>query len=485
MTKVLLCIGIIFCLLIVVIATRTFTYGVSDISTTLVKDIHINQKDVAERLASVLRIQTISLAGTPVAANAFNAMHNYLELVFPLTHRELKREIVNDYSLLYTWEGSDPGLKPILLMAHMDVVPVVPDTVAKWTYPPFAGEIANDFIWGRGALDMKQSLMGIMEAIEYLLNQDFVPSRTVYLAFGHDEELGGYEGAKIIAELLEMRKVQLEFTMDEGSPIAQDMLPGITKPAALIGLAEKGFVTLKLTATGPGGHGSMPPADSAIAKLARTIHRLETRQMPAEIRSPIADMFEFMAPEMPFHLRIVIANQWLFSPLLINELEAARATNATVRTTTAITILKGGIIYNVIPTKATAVGTFRILPGDTIDMVVEHVSNVINDPDITLQKIGAGASEPSRISAMDSSGFIAITKTINQIFPDVVIAPSLVVTSTDSGHYETISENSYRFVPMRVGPEDVKRIHGIDERIGVTNYAEIIRFYIQLLRNFT
>jgi carboxypeptidase PM20D1 len=481
--KSLLTVGGVLFMALVVVITRTYFYGETVPGSTLATNIDIEKRNAAERLAGALAIKTISIAGAPVAADAFLQLHEYLERTFPVTHNTLTRETVNGYSLLYTWEGINPDLKPILLLAHMDVVPVEKQTYSQWSYPPFAGAVADGYIWGRGALDMKHSLMAIMESVEYLLEAGVTPSRTVYLAFGHDEEIGGHQGAAKIAEMLNARGVNLEFTLDEGSPIVQDMLPGITKPAALIGLAQKGYVTLELTATGPGGHGSMPPQNSAIGNLAGALHRLNTQQMPAGIRSPVTEMFAALAPEMSLPLRMVMANQWLFGPLVIDALEASPATNAAIRTTTAITVFGSGDTYNVLPTVASAVATFRILPGDTVAMVIEHVNKVVNDPGIKVEQTGAGAEEASPVSSIDSFAFDTIRKTIYQTIPNVIVAPSLTVTGTDSGHYQSFSENSYRFVPVRIGPDNVKRIHGIDERVGVDNYAEIIRFYIQLLRN--
>jgi len=466
-----------------VLATRTYLYGKELDEIAPIIGINIDQQESAQRLGGALAIKTVSKANGPVAMDAFIAMHQYLENTFPLIHENLRRETVNEYSLLYTWKGSNPELEPILLMAHMDVVPLANESVQQWNYHPFSGEVAEGFIWGRGALDMKHSLMGIMEAVEYLLLQNFKPDRTLYLAFGHDEEIGGHQGAAKIAELLESRNIKLEFTLDEGSAIVQGILPGISSPAALVGMAEKGAVTLKLTASGPGGHGSMPPPNSAIVQLARAIDRLESSQMPAEIRYPVSAMFEYLAPRMPLTQRVVIANRWLFEPLLINKLEANRATNAAIRTTTAFTILKAGTAYNVFPTTASAIGNFRILPGDSIDMVIDHVEKIVDSSNIKVEVAGRVASEPSPVASTESYGFATIAKTIRQVSPDTIVAPSLVVTGTDSPHYENLSKNSFRFVPMRVKKEDLKRIHGINERVSVANYAEIIRFYIQLLRN--
>jgi carboxypeptidase PM20D1 len=484
MMKVIVTVGVAITILVVVLVIRTSLYSNREARIPLIKDIVIDKMDAAQRLAGAIRIQTVSRANAPMAGDAFLQFHAYLEKTFPAIYHTLTRETVNGYSLLYTWMGKDPKLQPILLLAHIDVVPVVEGSEMQWTYPPFEGRIADGYIWGRGSLDMKHSLMGIMEAIEYLIKGGFIPDRTVYLAFGHDEEIGGFHGAKIIGETLKARGVKAEFTLDEGSPLVEGLLPGITKSIALIGLSEKGYVTLRLTAVGPGGHGSMPSGDSAIGKLTRAVYRLDSRQMPAKIISPISDMFTALVTEMPFDLRMVIANQWLFGPLLIHRLEASPATNATVRTTTAVTVINGGNTYNVIPTEATAVGTFRILPGDTIEKVVDHVKKVIDDPTIKLEKTGAGEAEPARVSEVDSLAYNIIKKTIYQTIPEVFVAPSLTVTSTDSGHYRSVSVNNYRFVPVRIGPDDVKRIHGINERIGVNNYAEIIKFYVQLMRNF-
>ena len=255
----------------------------------------------------------------------------------------------------------------------MDVVPVESGTEADWTHPPFAGAVADGFIWGRGTMDMKQSLMAILEAVEFLLENGVAPKRTVYLAFGHDEEVGGTNGAARIAQLLESRGIALDFTLDEGLVITNGIIPGVSKPAALIGLAEKGRVTLELIVEGPGGHSSMPPLSTTVGKLARAIVRLESNQMPASLQSPTAEMLRYLAPEMPVHLRAAIANWWLLGPLVMSRLESGRATNALVRTTTAVTVIRGGSKPNLVPQKASAIVDFRILPGERVEDVEAHV----------------------------------------------------------------------------------------------------------------
>ena len=479
-------VGVVACLigLACVVALKTWAYGPPSLaSVPAPQAIAIDKTAIAKRLAEALRFRTIS-RGTksPAEGEAFLGLHKHLAENFPKVHKKLKRETVGRYSLLYTWIGSDPGLKAILIAAHMDVVPVEPGTMDRWTHPPYAGTIADGFIWGRGALDMKASVLGVLEAVERLLGKGFVPKRTIYLAFGHDEELGGNNGAAKIASLLKQRGVRLQFTLDEGSIIAEQILPGVTRPVALIGLAEKGLVTLELTARAKGGHSSMPPRATAIGKLARAIHRLRVNPMPAALKSPAAEMFEFLAPELPMFSRIVLANRWLLEPLLVDQLARAPATNATIRTTIAPTIVEGGIKPNVLPTSARAAVNFRILPGDTIELVIAHVRKTINDRDVVVRQLKGGV-DPSPVADVHSASFATLRLTTLQIFPDVVVAPSLVIVRTDSRHYEPLADNSYRFLPLRLGPNDLERIHGTNERVSLENYAEIVRFYVQLLTN--
>ena len=390
---------------------------------------------------------------------------------------------MGEYSLLYTWRGNSPELKPMLLIAHMDVVPIELGTDGEWTHPPFEGEIADGFIWGRGALDMKQTIMAYLESVEWLLERGFQPRRTVYLALHHDEEIGGRNGAFRIAELLKRRSVRLEFTLDEGSAITHGIVPGVQKPAALIALAEKGYLTLELTAKGEGGHSSRPPPSTAVGRLGRALHRLETRQMPVELRFPASGIFDYLASEMPLVMRAVVANRWLFEPLLLSRLGKTPATNAGIRTTIAPTMLhRAGVKENALPIEAVAVVNLRLLPGDTIDRVVEHVRVTIGDADVSIRKIGH-PREASPVSSPDSPSFTVLHETIRQVFPGVVVAPSLVIGGTDSKHYVSVADNSYRFLPIRLTSEDLKRFHGTDERIAVADYIESIRFYVHLLKN--
>jgi carboxypeptidase PM20D1 len=467
-----------------IMVARALSLESMQIEVSPAETLDVDEQAAAMRFAETLKLRTISFQDPQdFDAAPFRALHAYLERTYPLVHRTLDREIVADYSLLYRWQGSDRTLEPILLMSHLDVVPVEPGTEERWTHPPFGGVVADGFVWGRGALDNKASTTAPLEAIEALLAGGFAPRRTIYLAFGHDEEVGGGQGAASIVALLEDRGVRLAYTVDEGMAIVEGMTPGIEQPTAIIGLAEKGYVSLRLIAHGEGGHSSAPPAEPTIGTLSRAVAALEASPMPARLDGAIGAMFEFLAPEMSFGPRLLFANRWLAEGLITGRMEQSAAGNAMLRTTTAPTIIRGGVKENVLPSEAHAVVNFRILPGDTVEDVLAHAREVIDDPAVTIETSGSIGADASRVSSIDGPGFEAVSRSVREVFPGVLVAPGLVIGGTDSRHFRGISENGYRFIPWQLTPEDFGRIHGTNERIGVTNYADVIRYYGQLIRN--
>ena len=309
------------------------------------------------------------------------------------------------------------------------------------------------------------------------------PKRTVLLAFGHDEELGGEAGAKAIVDLLEQRKTRALFSLDEGSAITDGVIPGATRLIAQIALSEKGGYSLLLKAKAKGGHSSMPPLSTAVGKIGRAVSLLEAHQMPATMDGPGGQGLVGVAPALSFGLRAALANRWLLDPLLIRELSKTPATNALIRTTTAPTIIQGGVKENVLPSEATAVVNFRLAPGDTVAMVKAHVEKTIADPDVTLADYRGPGAEATPVAESTGPGYKWITEAIRLIAPDAVVTPGLVVTGTDSKHYSRVSDAAYRFAPTRITPSDISRIHGTNERIGTVNYGELITFYTALVRS--
>jgi len=467
--------------LIAVMAWRAFGENRPQASVAPAPKIDIDADAAAKRLAGAVRFKTISYDARPDASgDEFLALHDYLEKTYPAAHRAMKREKVGQFSLLYMWQGSDASLKPIMLMAHQDVVPIAPGTEKDWLHEPFSGDIADGFVWGRGAWDDKSNLLAVFEAVEKLASAGARPKRTIYIASGHDEEVGGPRGATAIARLLDERGVKLEFVIDEGMIVTSGVVPGVAKPVALIGLAEKGYTTVSISAEGAPGHSSMPPIRSRIGEVAEAIYKLEANQMPARLTGVTRQSLETLAPEMGGLNRLVLSNLWIAEPLARAALAKAPASSAMMRTSTALTVFNAGEKSNVLPAKAEALVNFRIAPGDTAESVMQHVRYVVGNPLLKTATIGV-SRDPSPVSPSDSDAYRLIERTIRETMPEAVVAPGLVIAGTDSRQMSVLTPNVYRFLPVRAKPEDLPRFHGTNERIGVENYAEVIRFFHRLI----
>lgn len=447
--------------------------------------IEIDRDGAVERFAEAIRFKTISHQDpADFDTEAFLGLHKHLENCFPLVHQHLKRETVSDFTLLYTWEGSDPSLKPGLLMAHLDVVPTSDPNAADWTQPPYDGVVDGEFIWGRGTLDDKVNVLAQLEAVERLLGNGFQPARTLYFEFGHDEEVGGPHGAGAVADLLEERGVELEFVLDEGMALVEPgTVPGLDKWVALIGIAEKGYVTFELTGRAEGGHSSQPTDDSAIGELARAIVALEDNQMPASLSGPGRHTLAYLADDASWPLSMIYGNLWLFGPVVKKQMEASPQTNALMRTTTAVTVIAAGTKENVLPGEAKALVNHRIRPGDTVETVQKHVEKHAGKYGVEVAVDEAEARDPSPVSKLDSPGMEILVKSIREVYPEAAVAPGLVLGGTDSKHFTGLSDSVYRFAPMRLGSGDFARIHGRDERIAIEDYLTAIRFYVRFLEN--
>jgi len=463
---------------------------------------------VAAALAAVVVVRALSqesLQPGPTISNqdrsdidhaAFLGLHDHFAVSYPLVHEQLALEKVNELSLLYTWQGRNTALAPvllmghqdvvpvILLMGHQDVVPVIPGTEDDWLQPPFGGVIEDGVVWGRGALDDKSSVVAILEAVELLLAQGFQPERTIYLAFGHDEEVGGPEGAGRIAELFEERGIgPFAFVLDEGGAIADGMVPGVEGMVAIVGIAEKGFISLELKVEGDGGHSSAPPKHTNIGILAGAIGKLENDQFPPRLDGASLEMFRYLTPELPFVGKVVFANLWLFKPIVVRLMLGDQMTSAMVRTTTAATIFHGGVKDNVLPIDATAVVNFRILPGDTKATLIERVHEVIDDDRVQIRDIST-SHDPSAVSSPDGPAFALLGKTLRQVVgDDVLITPYLVVGGTDAKYYSGKSPAVFRFLPVVIGADGMKLAHGTNERVSVDSLATAVRFMHQFILN--
>lgn len=483
--KILLVLLGAFLTFLVVVVVRTFQLGDTQIDPQANPQVAWDENAMIRRFSDAIEYQTISGdEGAELDSAAFNDFLTFLRVSFPRVHNTMDDTLFNDYTPLYYWEGTDRSLDPILLMGHYDVVPIDSTDIDGWTHSPFSGTIEDGYVWGRGSMDDKFTVMALLETAEYLIAEGYQPQRSIYFAFGHDEEIGGEEGARTVSRYLQDNDVFLHSVLDEGGAIIDGALP-VDRPVAMVGIAEKGYLSLELVARSAGGHSSRPTKDNAVAILSEAIAKLNNNQFSARIDGAVEQMFESIASEMPFSFKVVYSNRWLTDGFFRNQLLSDPSTAAMIRTTIAPTMLRAGVKDNVLPNEARAVVNFRILPGDTFETVTEHVRSAIDDERIAIQRYGETQVLPSGISNVNSSGFETLQQAIMDVKRDVYVAPYLVFGATDSRHYSSVSDQIYRFAPMVFAADDMSRMHGTNERVSVDSYLDSIRFYSHYIRMST
>lgn len=442
-----------------------------------------------ERLAGGIRIPTVSDAIDRTDDNPFQAFKAYLPQAYPAIYSRLDTLTINEYGLVFRWPGKNPALPPILLCSHYDVVPVLnydpsaPDApLPGWDYPPFSGAVADGRIYGRGTLDMKGMLFSILEATDSLLAEGFRPERDVWIALGFDEETGGTQGALKIARYFEEQGIAFDAVYDEGGIIIAPGLGGIQRTAALVGTAEKGFSTIRITVRGTGGHSSMPPEKGSLVLAAEIIEMLNQERMPAFLTAPVIAFLDRIGGSMGVAQRTAIANRWLLESPLLRSFESNPATNALVRTTTAITMARGSDAANVLASEAEVTVNFRLLPGNTTAQVKRHVENICNGYDVRIEELST--REPSQISPDDVHAFEMIRTSLAGLYPGTIVTPYLTLGGTDAYKYEAVSPNVYRFMPVLLTEQEQGTIHNENESISLENYGRMIAYFRDLIRNY-
>ncbi|WP_421933263.1 M20 family peptidase [Phenylobacterium sp.] len=469
--------------LVGVVAVRTATFktpAAADLTgVKLAPAVRVDRSLAAQHLSQAIQIQTVSHQDAAEDQPAeWDRLHAWLQATYPKAHAAMTREVVADRTLIYTWTGTDPSLAPIILMAHQDVVPVTSGTEADWKHPPFAGEIADGAVWGRGAVDDKGSLVTLFEGAEILAAQGFKPRRTVMIVSSHDEEVRG-QGARAAAALLRARGIKAEFVLDEGQAIISDN-PITGGPVALIGIAEKGYATLKVTARAPGGHSSSPPKDGGgVVTLAKAVAAIGDHPFPMKFSGPGAAMLTALAPSGPLPIRMAVANAWLFSPLIVAQTAATPAGAALLHTTIAPTMLKGSPKENVLPQDATAWINYRIAPGDSSAKVMAHTKAAVGDLAVDMVWTKT-PDEPSPVSSTTSLGWTTIAAVAGDL-ARAPVAPGLVTAGTDSRYLAPVAKDVYRFQPMTFSLADTTMIHGTNEHLSLENLEQCVQFYARLI----
>lgn len=438
----------------------------------------------AEHLAEALRCRTFTLAGqaSPDPA-AFIALHGLLERHYPRVHARLECLRFGNHSLLYIWHGSNPNLAPVLFSAHQDVVPAEEGSSGGWRFPPFDGLIAEGAIWGRGALDMKGPLIAIFEAMEMLLREGYHPQRSILVALGEDEESGGYQGAARIATWIAEQGIQPMAVLDEGGAVVEGMIRGIQGPLALVGIAEKGFAVLRVSVEGDEGHAALPPQENAISILARALTRLAAHPLPAHLEH-VQNLYAAVGSAARPGLQFVLANSWLFGSWIARRLSADPRTNALIRTTITPTLIRGGLKENVLPPRAEAWLNVRILPGESLTEVLEHIRQVLGDPRVQVEIVPGAAWAPSPLASIRTPAYATLQRIITSVYPQALVAPYLMVMASDSRYYAQICPHVYRFAPYYLTPLEIEGIHGVNEHLSIETLGKMIQFYAALMRTW-
>lgn len=485
--KIFLIILGIIVLLIALTAIKAALYKAKPTKIEPMQKENVDSAMVQKHLSQAIQIKTISNPDDDkVDWSEFDKFHEFLKNEYPLTHKTLKRENVSQASLLYTWQGTDESLEPIALLSHQDVVPISEGTYDDWEHDPFEGFNDGEYIWGRGAVDMKNHLICVMEAVETLLEEGYSPKRTVYLCFGHNEEIvaGSNNGAHSIMQVLKDRGVHLDSTLDEGGAIIKANIRGlIDGNLAGIGIAEKGYADYKISVKAKGGHSSQPPKHTAVGMISKAVRDLENHQFKSKMLPSVYNLFSHVGRYTSFPARMVMCNLRLLKPVFIAVMKKFPPAATFVRTTTACTMLSGSPASNVLPQSASVTVNFREMPGDTIADTEAHIKNVIKNKEIEVEFLKG--KEASKVSSTDSEAFKAIDKLAMQISEKNIVAPFLVMGGTDSYHYEEICDNMYRFSPFTLDTSIMLTTHGTNERIPIDQLPIGVEFFKRYIKEMS
>lgn len=474
-------------LFIVISLIRAVFFKEQKSANTRLEPENVNLDKYCRDLSDAIKIKTISnYDANLVDWNEFDKFHAFLEERFPLVHKTMTKTKIAEASLVFKWEGSDPSLDGIAMLAHQDVVPITAGTENDWEHEPFSGFNDGEFIWGRGAMDMKNHLIAVMECMEELIAEGYQPKRSVYICLGHNEEVVAApdNGAKQIAAYLKEQGVHLEAVLDEGGailPVKLGKLLDINLTG--VGIAEKGSVNYKVSVNAKGGHSSQPPKHTAVGKLADVVKDIENHQFKATMPDYLKQLIARVGKNAGYPLRVVLVNATILRPLILAIMKRIPAAASLIRTCTAVTMAEGSPQFNVLPQKASVTVNFRTMPGVTIKDVEKHIRDSVKNKDIDVEFLVG--KEASNVSPTDTKAFNAIKELSEAQNSKNLVTPFLVMGGTDAYNYEPVCENIYRFAPFVADTKLLLCTHGTNERIPIACCEDAIAFFKRYVKRMT
>lgn len=464
--------------LIAVVLVRTLMFVPRPQETPEPFEVKCDREKAIKGLQSMIRCKTVSYVDESMEDEAeFDKFYALLPQLFPNVFAHCEYTKISKRSILFRWKGKDSSQCRVM-MAHYDVVPIQED---GWVKPAFEGIIEDNEMWGRGTLDTKGTLNGVLQAAEQLIGEGFVPKNDIYMAFAGNEEQDGY-GAPAIVSYFKERNIRPLMVFDEGGAVVENVFPGVHEPCALVGISEKGMLNLRMSINGTGGHASSPSPHTPIGDLAKGCVKVEKHPFKYTISEPVRQMFDTMGRHSTFLYRMIFANLWLFGGLLnLICKKSGGELNALVRTTCAFTQMEGSQAPNVIPAHAEMVANIRIMCGETVDSVISRISGLIDNPKVEYSVIYG--SDPATVSRTDTEEWKTVERVIKQTWDGVLVSPYLMVACSDSRHYGEICDCVYRFSVMALSGESRGMIHGNNERINLDTLVKIVEFYLRLMQN--
>ena len=463
--------------LIALILIRTALFRPKEEKKPEAEEISFDREAALRALAALVRCRTVSNADHAKEDDAeFEKLVALLPALYPGVFKTCSLIRLPDRALLFRWKGREEG-KSAVLMAHYDVVPVEEES---WSVPPFEALVRDGAMWGRGTLDTKSTVNGILSAAETLIGQGFTPKNDVYFAFSGGEEVNG-DGAVHIVEYLREQGVKLELVLDEGGAVVENVFPGVDEPCGLIGIAEKGMMNLELSVSSGGGHASAPARHTPVGVLAKACAKVEAHPFRAHFTKPVREMFDTLGRRSSFVYRMIFANLWAFGWVLdLICRKSGGELNALLRTTVAFTQMQGSAAPNVIPPEASMVANLRLNPYDSVRSALMRIKETVKDETVTLKVLNS--FEPSPISRTDCEGWRRVAAAVSATWRGCIVSPYLMVQCSDSRHYRDLSDRVYRFSAMDLTKEERETIHGSNEHIRLETACRAVEFFIRVMK---